>query len=113
MRETLTNLKSQISSQPIVGKGISSIRDLLQKVIFEQTFFNLLTAAKLKYIFNGASDCFAANNVIGLANFSRLTLEHTATYAYIIGLHLISLWLPTGIAGILGDGDWLTLIKRA
>lgn len=76
--------ESYISTQPTVDKGIAGTRDLLQKVIFEQTFFNLLTAAKLKYIFKGASDCFDNNNVIGLATFSRSTLEHTATYAYTI-----------------------------
>ncbi|SDP84708.1 hypothetical protein [Desulforhopalus singaporensis] len=76
--------ESNISSQPSVGKGIEGIRDLLQKVIYEQTFFNLLTAAKLKYIFNGASNCFTSDNVIGLAIFSRSTLEHTAAYAHVI-----------------------------
>lgn len=70
-----------LSAQPLVGEGIAGIRDLLQKVIFEQIFFNLLTAAKLKYIFRGASDCFKSENIIGLASFSRSTLEHTATYA--------------------------------
>jgi hypothetical protein len=76
--------ESYTSGQPHVAEGIAGIRDLLQKVIFEQIFFNLLTAAKLKYIFNGASNCLKRENVIGLASFSRSTLEHTATYASII-----------------------------
>lgn len=73
--------ESYVSEQPHVDEGVAGIRDMLQKVIFEQIYFNLLTAAKLKYIFNGASDCFESENVIGLASFSRSTLEHTATYA--------------------------------
>lgn len=73
--------ESYTSAQPHVAEGVAGIRDLLQKVLFEQIFFNLLTAAKLKYIFNGASDCFKSENVIGLASFSRSTLEHTAAYA--------------------------------
>lgn len=67
-----------------VNKGIAGTRDLLQKVFFEQVYFNLLTAAKLKHIFKGASDCFSNDNVFGLASFARAILEHTANYAYII-----------------------------
>tara|TARA_R110000764_G_scaffold57075_2_gene124321 strand:- start:204 stop:1352 length:1149 start_codon:yes stop_codon:yes gene_type:complete len=68
----------------VVNKGISGTRDLLQKVIFEHIYFNLLTAAKLKYIYKGASDCYSNDNVFGLASFARAALEHTANYAYIV-----------------------------
>ena len=71
--------EAYISARPFGGDGIADISDSLQRVIFEQMFFNLLTAAKLNYIFRGASDCFKSDNVIGLAYFARATLEHTAT----------------------------------
>ncbi|GEM_PF-4964943 len=73
--------ESYVSAQSHSGEGVSGIENMLKKVIFEQIFFNLLTAAKLKYIFGGASDCFKSENVIGLAAFSRSALEHIATYA--------------------------------
>jgi hypothetical protein len=73
-----------LSARPLTGSGIVDISDSLKKVIFEQGFFNLLTAAKLKYIFLGASDCFKSSNVIGLAYFARAALEHVSTYAYAV-----------------------------
>ena len=78
-------LKSRYTEKNcVVNEGIAGTRDLLQKVIFEQIYFNLLTAAKLKYIYKGASDCFSNDNVFGLASFARAALEHTANYAYIV-----------------------------
>lgn len=78
-------LKSRYTSESsIASEGIAGTRDLLQKVMFEQIYFNLLTTAKLKYIYKGASDCFFNENVFGLASFARAALEHTANYAYII-----------------------------
>ncbi len=76
--------ESGLQNRPMVGEGVAGIRDKLQAAIFEQIYFNLLTAAKLKYIFSGASDCFERENVIGLAFFSRAVLEHTAFYAVLI-----------------------------
>jgi hypothetical protein len=73
-----------LSTRPFAGAGIVDVSDSLKRVIFEQGFFNLLTAAKLKYIFLGASDCFKSSNVIGLAYFARAALEHVSTYAYVV-----------------------------
>lgn len=76
--------EAYVSTRALSGDGIANISDYLQRIIFEQAFFNLLIAAKLKYIFSGASDCFNNKNVIGLAYFARAALEHVATYAYVV-----------------------------
>jgi hypothetical protein len=62
--------------------GIASISGLLETVLFQQAFSNLLIASKLKYIFSGARGCRNADNAIGLAYFARGALEHVSTYAY-------------------------------